>query len=617
MNLTNVPGRGFAWQEILITVAMLLQNFEFSFDDPNYTLQIHSDLTLKPKGLKIRAKLRHGTATDLQLRLIGDKSVAQPVTAQPQDATGKPISIYYGSNSGTCRAFASALAVQAASRGYKPRVDDLDAFKPVSPVVIITASYEGQPCDNGKKFQSWLEGLTSDVDLDYAVFGAGHSDWKDTFHRIPTLADSTLAQHGGRRICKMGLSNGAHGDMFGDFEAWTDKTFWPALKTDEPVSMTAKAQNTSGLKSLQAVVDETLVSDARVSDSRLLTAPNEPEKRHIEVELSETYECGDYLAVLPVNSRQAITRALTRFKLDAESKVSGVTAYTLLEKYVELGQPASRRSLQTLVQQCKSDKLQAMVDDHDSVIRKRLSLLDVLEMYPEVRMEFEDFIAALPPMSTRQYSISSSPSAKPRHATLTYAVMKDSHFSGEGEFAGVASSYLSRLQHGEALKVSVRNPPHAFRPHDGSTIMICAGSGIAPFRGFIQDRAIKGIKAPAVLVFGCREAAADDLYRDELDEWEAQGAVEVWRAYSRQAHGQGKYAQDVLYDNRARILQLWDQGAKVFICGGRALADGVQATWLKMYAEREAAAGRTASDEDAAAWFAGIRNTRYLVEVYS
>jgi cytochrome P450/NADPH-cytochrome P450 reductase len=188
-------GRPFAWQEALLVIAMLLQNFNFVMHDPNYQLQIKQTLTIKPKGFYMRAILRNGvSATQLEHRLVSTS--ARPATAgakptvAPTEASlekvqhdkGKPMSIFYGSNAGTCESFAQRLASDALSHGYYAKVlDCLDSANqklPTDhPVVIITASYEGQPPDNAAHFVAWLESLKGKEmeNVSYAVFGCGMS----------------------------------------------------------------------------------------------------------------------------------------------------------------------------------------------------------------------------------------------------------------------------------------------------------------------------------------------------------------------------------------------------------------------------------------------------------
>jgi len=189
-------GRAFAWQEAMLTMAMLLQNFNFRLDDPSYQLAIKETLTLKPKDFYMKATLRDGiTATSLERRLVGTgsetpvkhahgPSVAAVKTAQ--QPTGKPMSIYYGSNSGTCESLAQRLASDASAHGFAATVvDPLDAANQKlptdQPVVVVTASYEGEPPDNAAHFVSWLKSL-KEKELDgvsYAVFGCGK--WIPTY----------------------------------------------------------------------------------------------------------------------------------------------------------------------------------------------------------------------------------------------------------------------------------------------------------------------------------------------------------------------------------------------------------------------------------------------------
>lgn len=163
-------GRPFAIQEAVLVTAMLLQNFNFTMDDPSYQLHIKQTLTIKPKDFFIRAQLRdHMSATTLD-RALASTSLEQPTgqtTATPSKKTaaqGKPMAIYYGSNTGTCEALANRLATNAGNHGFTAvTVDVLDAAKENLPtdkaVVLVTASYEGQPADNAAHFCTWLNGL--------------------------------------------------------------------------------------------------------------------------------------------------------------------------------------------------------------------------------------------------------------------------------------------------------------------------------------------------------------------------------------------------------------------------------------------------------------------------
>jgi cytochrome P450/NADPH-cytochrome P450 reductase len=182
-------GRPFAWQEAILTTAMLLQNFNFRFDDPSYQLQIKQTLTIKPKDFFMHATLRdHVDPVYLEKSLHGDALNAGKVTEKGKIksslSTGKakkPMTVLYGSNSGTCEALAQSLARVASGRGFRAQVEPLDSavgkVPKDQPVVLISSSYEGQPPDNAAHFFEWLQNLEGGNQLEgvkYATYGCGN-----------------------------------------------------------------------------------------------------------------------------------------------------------------------------------------------------------------------------------------------------------------------------------------------------------------------------------------------------------------------------------------------------------------------------------------------------------
>ncbi|KAK0617804.1 cytochrome P450 [Bombardia bombarda] len=680
-------GRPFAWQEAVLVMMMLLQNFNFMPDDANYNLHYKQTLTLKPKDFYMRAVLRGGISpTELEHRLAGGLATpTQGAKAKPA-STGhsrtasqvsrlKPINIYYGSNTGTCETIAQRLAGDAASHGFQATVvDSLDAanqnLPKDRPVVFITASYEGQPPDNAALFTGWVESLKADElnDVSYAVFGCGHRDWTSTFHRIPKLINETVAARGGSRICPMGLTDAAQGEMFTDFEQWEDEVFWPAVEekygTSDLEGTENEATSTSALSvQFSTPRSSTLrqdVKEAVVIATEVLTAPGAASmKKHIEIQLPSdlSYKAGDYLAVLPLNPKETVNRALRRFQLAWDTNVTigadrpttlpvnvPVPVSDVLGAYVELAQPATKRSILALAEAAKDDatksslkRLASSANYTAEVSRKRVSVLDLLETYPTVSLPFGSFLALLPPMRVRQYSISSSPLWNPAHVTLSYSLLETPSLANPSvKHIGVATSYLSSLEPGDKLNVSVRPSHTAFHLPQlaDKTPIVCigAGAGIAPFRGFIQERA-KMIEAgqrleECLLFFGCRSPAEDDLYREELDKWEELGAVDVRRAYSRATEGVDeakgcKHVDDRLWEDREDLANLWDKGAKVYVCGSRELGESVKKVVVKVAMEwknakvrGEGGAEGEATEEDALKWFESIRNERYATDVF-
>ncbi|CAK7213051.1 hypothetical protein SBRCBS47491_001671 [Sporothrix bragantina] len=670
-------GRPFAWQEALLTMAMLLQNFNFRFDDASYQLRLKETLTMKPDGFMMRAQLRNGlTPTQLEKRLSGstagsstDNSRKPSVTTEAalKSKAGQAISIYYGSNSGTCEAMANRVAADAPAHGFHAEtLAPLDAahqnLPKDRPIVIVTASYEGEPPDNAGLFVNWLRNAKEDSgvakDTAYAVFACGHRDWAQTFHKIPKLVDTQMEKCGGERLVPMGCTDAADGNMFEDFEAWEDGVLFPALQKKyggKDVEGSSGATGTGLDIEITTPRASNLRQDVReavVVAAHPLTKGNGPPRMHVEIQLPSdmTYNAGDYLAVLPFNRQASIMRAMRRFHLvwDAHITVHApegsdvqtslptntpLPAYGVLGAYVELGQPATKRSILAIAEAAdEKDKaeLQRLAgDDYTTeVSSKKVSILDLLDRFPKVDLPFATFLGLLPPMRVRQYSISSSPLWNPGHVTLSYSVLTAPALADKTKtYEGVASHYLSRLQVGDRVHVAVR-PSHAsfHLPHDAENVpIICvaAGTGLAPFRGFVQERAAligAGRKlAPAHLFFGCR-GPLDDLYREELDKWQKMGAVEVHRAFSREDpdnEAQGcKHVQDRIYHDRESMTDLWQAGARVYVCGSRQVGEGVKEVMLRIRREALAAANKSETDAESDEWFVRIRNERYAMDVF-
>ncbi|KAK2735577.1 bifunctional p-450:NADPH-p450 reductase [Colletotrichum kahawae] len=653
-------------------------NFNFVAHNPNYDLKVAQTLTIKPKDFYIRAILREGlTPALLEARLAGSivatganakaaaKTPAEKTPSQSSGTNGTSkggnLAVFYGSNSGTCEFMAQRLASDAQSHGFRATVDSLDTAREAlptdRPVVIVTSSYEGQPPHNAALFVDWLTNLKGKEleNVSYAVYGCGHADWVKTHQRIPKLVDSSLAERGATQLLPLGTTDAKDRDMFSDFEAWEDDMLWPALVkrfggqtqaddsnlSDAGISVSFSTPRTSTLRQD--------VRDALVLDSRPLVRGNVgPAKRHMEIQLPTNmrYTAGDYMAVLPHNPKDTVARVMRRFHLTWDSHVtiqaSGPTTLPtnnsipvsdVLSSYVELCQTATKRNISGLAQLAKDDKVRSELQDlaggsYDSEIKtKRLSVLDIAERFPSLTNPFNHFLLMLPPMRVRQYSISSSPLADPSVATLTYGVLDEPALSGQGRHIGVTSSYLSSLTAGDKVQIAVRPAQGGFKlpPNMDKTPLLCvaAGTGLAPFRAFFQERAIligNGLPlAPAIFFFGCRDPAADDLYREEFDRWEAAGVLKVYRAYSRKPEASDgcKYVQHRIWKEREMLYSLWDQGARVYVCGSNHVAEGVRDIVLKAAHEKsEKDDGKPMTEEEAEEWFNNIRNERYATDVF-
>ncbi|QRV92606.1 cytochrome P450 family protein [Ceratobasidium sp. AG-Ba] len=640
-------GRPFAWQEALIAVATIFQKFDLTPADASYDLKFKQTLTLKPKDFKFHAIPRKGAPSFS----VAAASVQATTGATPGknvvgegDDSRSPMYVFYGSNTGSCEGFAQNVASEAASKGFRATIGTLNSvagnLPTDGPVVIITASFEGEPADNAGHFvEALTQSSASDLqNVSFAVFGAGNRDWAQTYQRIPRLVDATLEKRGAKRLLDRGEAD-AGGDSFTQsFEEWEEK-LWKTLATDYGVKAQESAAPSVEVKLVGAATDRAVTlrqPESRlglVIENRVLTAEGAPVKRHIEFQLPEdmTYQSGDYLAILPSNPPEYVRRVLARFKLSPEQEivvnVSGpttlpagkqVSIFELLSGFVEIGQVATQRNINTLLEYTKEAATRAELESLISNYKEQAhtsSMLDLLEKYSDIDLPLGVFIGSLPSMRLRQYSISSSPLWNPSHVTLTVGVVS------QGQFLGVASNFLANLRKGDRVQMAVRPSAKAFHPPSDPSVpmvMFAAGSGMAPFRGFIQERAMQAQAGRQVgkclLYFGCRKPEEDYLYSDqELKEWSELGVADVRPTFSRapeQSDGH-KYIQDRIWAERATIHDYFQKGAKFYTCGGNQVATGVRDACIRIVAEdKEGDEARVAE-----IWKA-IQSERYATDVF-
>jgi cytochrome P450 / NADPH-cytochrome P450 reductase len=189
-----------------------------------------------------------------------------------------------------------------------------------------------------------------------------------------------------------------------------------------------------------------------------------------------------------------------------------------------------------------------------------------------------------------------------------------------GTFAGVSSTHLAALPVNGTVFAFVRSPSIAFRPPDNPhvpMIMIGAGTGFAPFRGFLQERAAlrgQGVPVePSLLFFGCRHRDSDLLYADELRGYEEQGLVHVEHAFSRDSEPGPRYVQDAMLACADQVWELLQREAAVFVCGNAAtMAPGVRAAMVQIFRDRTGT-----GESDGQAWLAGLRSAdRFLEDIW-
>jgi cytochrome P450/NADPH-cytochrome P450 reductase len=497
-------------------------------------------------------------------------------------------------------------------------------------------------------------------EVHYTVFGCGNHEWTATYQAIPRLVDAQLVAHGAQRIHPLGAGDAA-GDLDGAFQAWY-RPLWTALAQalaiDVPVDGPAAAATRVGtlytVERVSAPANPVIASSGvqpmtlratRELQSGAGGRPPERSTRHIEVALPAgvTYRTGDHLGVLPRNGVGLVQRVLDHFHLAGDAYVrisrngSGTPALPLdqpvllidlLTHYVELQEVASRAQFAALADytDCAPDKqrlLELADDAHypQEILAKRLTLLDLLEQFPTCALPFHAYLELLHPLRIRYYSISSSPLADEHTCSITVAVVNAPARSGRGTYEGVCSTYLARHPEESVIDALVHRPHMAFEPPADATvpiIMIGPGTGFAPFRGFLQERAARQANGdhlgPALLFFGCRHPEQDYIYREELEAYAAQGVAHVYPAFSRVEGQPKRYVQDVIREHADEIWPLLQQGAVIYICGdGGKMEPDVRQALMALYQERVGAGAHAGEG-----WLADLRDEgRYLADVWA
>jgi cytochrome P450 / NADPH-cytochrome P450 reductase len=661
-------GRGFAMHEAALAIGMILQRFRL-IDVNRYQLALKETLTIKPDGFKLKVRPREarerGAFAGASTAAVS--GAAAPRT-RPRPGHNTPLLVLYGSNLGTAEELATRIADLAEVNGFATRLATLDEFAGKLPdeggVLIFCASYNGAPPDNATEFVKWLRGdlpRNAFAKVRYAVFGCGNSDWTATYQSIPRLIDDRLAAHGARSVYARGEGD-ARGDLDGQFEGWFAALAPEAAKA---FGLDAKFNRSADDEPLYRVdpVAPTTVSVISLigggspmkvlvnSELQNKTGPNASDRstRHIEVQLplGMRYRVGDHLSVVPRNDPALVDSVARRFGFLPADLVrlqvaegrraqlpagEAISVGRLLTEFVELQQVATRKQIQIMSEHTRcpltKPRLLGFVGDdaasteryRTEIFEKRKSVFDLLEEYPACELPFHAFLEMLSLLAPRYYSISCSPSGEAERCSITTALVEGRARSGRGIYKGVCSTYLAGRRAGDTIHATVRETKAGFRLPDDPTvpiIMIGPGTGLAPFRGFLQERAARkaagAALGPAMLFFGCRHPEQDFLYADELKAFAADGICELHTAFSRS--GDRKvYVQHLVAAEKDKVWALIEQGAIIFVCGdGGRMEPDVKAALVAIHRECTGA-----DDKAGARWIEEMgAKDRYVLDVWA
>ena len=371
---------------------------------------------------------------------------------------------------------------------------------------------------------------------------------------------------------------------------------------------------------------------AKIVDRQPLGSPrSDRETLHLAVDLAPdgpAYECGNTLGLYPRNPAEAVAQFLTLVHIDGGETVHlprGEAPLPLREaleaKLHFLARPTAallKAFAESTSSPTERDHLMALADGPSEAFAQyaaQRQIPDVLAEHPSAHLDAQRLAALLPPLNPRLYSISSSPLAYPHEAHLCVGVERYDAL-GKPRW-GVASTWLAdRVEVGVTpVPVFISKGTMQLPADDARDIvMIGPGTGIAPFRAFLQERQARGAKGRNWLFYGHRSEVDDFYYRDEIEAWQKSGLLtKLSLAWSRNGE-EKRYVQHLLWENRDELWQWIEKGATIYLCGRKApMAADVEAMLCRIALDKKAAD----SPESAATWLADMKkNRRFQRDVY-
>ena len=515
-------------------------------------------------------------------------SIHQPAVIKPR------LTILFGSQSGNAESLAKRISKEAQKRGYDATVGPLDRSSPAmlgqeNCVLIITSTWgEGDPPDNAAAF--W-EKLTNENNLRlpklaYSVLALGDSNYQN-FCGFGKAIDYRLEDLGAKRIfervdCDVDYDDPATRWQNGIFEAL--EKLAPQAVTPFQNGSVSESSNGAALSPLangSGDYSRKKPFPCRLLVSRKLTGEDsQKDTRHYEICLNGsglTYEVGDALGIMPMNSPDLVEELLTVLGFDGEEEVTSpegakIPIRLALSREYEIRRP-HRDLLNAMAEHESAD--QYVKDLIRAGVRAELDkflwgreIIDFLVESPGVKFAPAEFAGLLKKLQPRLYSIASSLKAYPEQVHLTVDTVRY-EFRGRKR-KGVCSNFLAeRVGENAPIPLFIQPSKHFRLPQNGDTpiIMVGPGTGIAPFRAFLQERKAIGAKGRNWLFFGAQKSGCDFFYRDELEAMQGDGLLtRLDTAFSRDQDFK-VYVQDRMLESAKGLWNWLEQGAHFYVCG--------------------------------------------------
>ena len=564
--------------------------------------------------------------------LAGMAQAVQPNVSMQQDSVAaKFLTILYGSQTGNAKSVAQEFKAKLDAINIPTKIVSMADYKQKqlkteSHVVIIVSTHGiGEAPDDAVALHSFLAGKKAPKlnDLNFAVLGLGDTSY-EFFCQTAKDFDKRLQDLGATRItdrvdCDV--------DYDADVAAWFD-TITHQVK-DELSAKRAKSSQ-SVIPSLNVHPSAVVASQytkkapytATLLESQKITGRDSVKDiRHIEISLEDSgiqYRPGDALGVWFKNDIRLVDELITALGLQRDDSISwsgdNYSLHNVLVNKLELTQsyPAFATKY---AEYANNVELNALLDDK-SVLRGYLAqrqIIDVVRQYP-AKVNAQQFVDTLRMMTPRLYSIASSQAEVEDEVHLTVALVEyDAH--GHAHQGGASGFLSTRLDEGGEVNVFVERNDNFRLPDDGNTpvIMIGPGTGIAPFRAFMQQREAEEASGENWLFFGNPNYTQDFLYQTEWQRFVKDGIVnKVSLAFSRDQE-QKVYVQHRMIEQGAEIYRWLEQGAHIYVCGdANHMAKDVQDALVHIVIEHGAK-----SDEQAEQYISDLRRAkRYQKDVY-
>lgn len=493
------------------------------------------------------------------------------------------LTILYGSETGNAEALAHHAGELAAARGLAVRVQDMAEYKAKSLrderlLLVITATHgEGDPPDTAADFHEFLHGRKAPklAGAKFAVLALGDSSYEH-FCQTGRDFDARLEALGAERLTER---VDCDVDYEATAEAWLAQALDAFAEHAEATPSNVVAFSGAPAQRSASRYDRKNPFPAEVLDSILLNGRGSPkETHHIELSLEGSgieYRPGDILGVVAENREEVVAELLEVLALSGEETVSAHSGETTLAEALRRDYEITTLTpafIGAWAELAGADELKALAaEGRRSELMDYLEgrhLIDVLTEYPVPGLDAPTLLGMLRRLQPREYSIASSHAANPGEVHLTVAAVR--YESHGRDRQGVASTYLADLARpGETVPVYVRANKNFRLPSDpqAPVIMVGPGTGVAPFRAFLQEREEQGIEGGSWLFFGNPHHRTDFLYQTEWQRWLRDGVLERMDvAFSRDG-AEKVYVQDRLRERGAEVWRWLEAGGHVYVCG--------------------------------------------------